>query len=50
MWFSPQENDEGPCSCSEKLCNNPQGRYKFDEAQVQMHFVETIMKKRLDIT
>jgi len=44
-----QETDEGPCSCSQSLCNNPEGRYQFDETKVKMHYVETLMGERLNI-
>ena len=47
--FTLQENEEGPCSCSESACRNPVGRYKFDETKVQIHYMETLMGERLQI-
>jgi len=41
-----------PCQCSAKLCENPQGRREFNEMEVSMHFIDTMMNMRgvLDIS
>lgn len=32
-----------PCKCNVKSCGNPLGRKEFDEAEVKMHYIETLM-------
>jgi len=32
-----------PCKCNVKSCGNPLGRTEFDEAEVKMHYIETLM-------
>merc|ERR1719481_1044440 len=38
-----EEQKGEPCACSQGLCNNPIGRYRFDPTQVKMHFAEVKM-------
>jgi len=32
-----------PCKCNVTSCGNPLGRKEFDEAEVKMHYIETLM-------
>ena len=40
------ENDGFPFSCSKK-CKNPYGRQTFDEIEVQLHFIQTMLHAKL---
>ena len=40
------ENAGFPCSCSKK-CKNPFGRRTFDETEVQLHFIQTMLHAKL---
>ena len=44
-----QEHSEGPCSCSGSRCGNPEGRYRFDETKVEIHYMETLLGDRLKL-
>ena len=41
------ENDGFPCACSKSNCKNPSGRRTFNETEVQLHYIQTMLHTHL---